>query len=158
MPILYTYILESSKKLTEIAMETAQAPTPVGSDRLPGINEIILNRYIIKQIIGDGGYGTVLAVIDDVTKKNYAIKTEKYSRSMLHIGIFQIYDLLCCTVFRSCCASICSWPSMQTFCSNHWSSKLSLCLFRLLMMFAISGICKTWICFRGNVSSWSWPS
>uniref|UniRef100_A0A914Z6Y6 Protein kinase domain-containing protein n=1 Tax=Panagrolaimus superbus TaxID=310955 RepID=A0A914Z6Y6_9BILA len=70
-----------------MAVATALEKTPPTNDRLPGINEYVIKRYLVKQVIGDGGYGTVLSVVDEVTKKTYAVKTEKYSRSMLHIEV-----------------------------------------------------------------------
>uniref|UniRef100_A0A7E4WCP1 Protein kinase domain-containing protein n=1 Tax=Panagrellus redivivus TaxID=6233 RepID=A0A7E4WCP1_PANRE len=68
-------------------LSTAIEQTPQSGDRLPGVDELVMQRYRVTKVIGDGGYGTVLAVFDENTKKSYAIKTEKYSRSMLHIEV-----------------------------------------------------------------------
>ncbi|KAE9416557.1 hypothetical protein Angca_007479, partial [Angiostrongylus cantonensis] len=57
-------------------------------DRLPVVNDEIAsedNRYRLLQILGDGGYGTVF--LSQNTQKNVAVKTEKYSKSMLHIEV-----------------------------------------------------------------------
>ena len=56
-------------------------------DRLPGPKEIIENRYLINRILGDGGYGTVLEATDVETNRRLAIKTEKYSKSMIHVEV-----------------------------------------------------------------------
>lgn len=44
-----------------MAVATALEKTPPTNDRLPGINEYVIKRYLVKQVIGDGGYGTVLS-------------------------------------------------------------------------------------------------
>jgi tau tubulin kinase len=70
-----------------MAVNTATEKTPPTNDRLPEINEYIIKRYRVLQVIGDGGYGTVLSVLDEQSKNNYAVKTEKFARSMLHIEV-----------------------------------------------------------------------
>ncbi|KAK6026409.1 hypothetical protein OSTOST_07645, partial [Ostertagia ostertagi] len=58
-------------------------------DRLPVVNDEITaedNRYRLLQILGDGGYGTVF-LSQNAQNRNIAVKTEKYSKSMLHIEV-----------------------------------------------------------------------
>ncbi|KAJ1373717.1 hypothetical protein KIN20_036206 [Parelaphostrongylus tenuis] len=58
-------------------------------DRLPVVNDEIAseeNRYRLLQILGDGGYGTVF-LSQNTQNRNVAVKTEKYSKSMLHIEV-----------------------------------------------------------------------
>ncbi|KAK6730752.1 hypothetical protein RB195_007305 [Necator americanus] len=58
-------------------------------DRLPMVNDEIAaedNRYRLIQILGDGGYGTVF-LSQNSQNRNLAVKTEKYSKSMLHIEV-----------------------------------------------------------------------
>ncbi|KAI6174185.1 Protein kinase domain-containing protein [Aphelenchoides besseyi] len=57
-------------------------------ERLPQVNETIAGKmthvtYRLLSVIGDGGYGTVFEATDGVRK--VAVKTEKFSRSMLHV-------------------------------------------------------------------------
>uniref|UniRef100_A0A1I7XUC3 Protein kinase domain-containing protein n=1 Tax=Heterorhabditis bacteriophora TaxID=37862 RepID=A0A1I7XUC3_HETBA len=57
-------------------------------DRLPAVNDEIRGddrTYRLLQILGDGGYGTVFLSQDG--DKRIAVKTEKYSKSMLHIEV-----------------------------------------------------------------------
>uniref|UniRef100_A0A7I4YLG2 Protein kinase domain-containing protein n=1 Tax=Haemonchus contortus TaxID=6289 RepID=A0A7I4YLG2_HAECO len=57
-------------------------------DRLPVVDEEIQGdekKYKLKQVLGDGGYGTVFLSEDG--QKPVAVKTEKYSKSMLHIEV-----------------------------------------------------------------------
>ncbi|XGW22244.1 hypothetical protein V3C99_004897 [Haemonchus contortus] len=64
------------------------APT-IERDRLPVVNDEITaeeNRYRLLQILGDGGYGTVF-LSQNAQNRNIAVKTEKYSKSMLHIEV-----------------------------------------------------------------------
>ncbi|KAI6206124.1 Protein kinase domain-containing protein [Aphelenchoides besseyi] len=57
-------------------------------ERLPQVNETIAGKmthvtYRLLSVLGDGGYGTVFEATDGVRK--VAVKTEKFSRSMLHV-------------------------------------------------------------------------
>ncbi|VDK57077.1 unnamed protein product [Cylicostephanus goldi] len=64
------------------------APT-IERDRLPAVNDEIAadeNRYRLIQILGDGGYGTVF-LSQNSQNRSIAVKTEKYSKSMLHIEV-----------------------------------------------------------------------
>ncbi|KAL6740380.1 hypothetical protein Aduo_013739 [Ancylostoma duodenale] len=57
-------------------------------DRLPAVNDEIQGddrKYKLKQVLGDGGYGIVFLSEDG--DKQVAVKTEKYSKSMLHIEV-----------------------------------------------------------------------
>ncbi|CAD5211140.1 unnamed protein product [Bursaphelenchus okinawaensis] len=60
------------------------------SERLPQVGEFIVGdktkrKFRIVSVLGDGGYGTVYEATDEIRK--VAIKTEKYTKSMLHIEI-----------------------------------------------------------------------
>ncbi|KJH48261.1 hypothetical protein DICVIV_05623 [Dictyocaulus viviparus] len=69
-------------------MTTQLAVQQIERDRLPVVNDEIAadeNRYRLLQILGDGGYGTVF--LSQNMQKNVAVKTEKYSKSMLHIEV-----------------------------------------------------------------------
>ncbi|CAD5215523.1 unnamed protein product [Bursaphelenchus xylophilus] len=60
------------------------------NEKLPQVNEFLIGektrkKYRILSVIGDGGYGTVFEATDEIRK--VAVKTEKYSKSMLHIEV-----------------------------------------------------------------------
>uniref|UniRef100_A0A158P682 Protein kinase domain-containing protein n=1 Tax=Angiostrongylus cantonensis TaxID=6313 RepID=A0A158P682_ANGCA len=70
-------------------MTTQLAVQQLERDRLPVVNDEIAsedNRYRLLQILGDGGYGTVF-LSQNTQNRNVAVKTEKYSKSMLHIEV-----------------------------------------------------------------------
>ncbi|RCN45827.1 hypothetical protein ANCCAN_08124 [Ancylostoma caninum] len=70
-------------------MASEDIAAPVERDRLPVVNDEIAaddNRYRLIQILGDGGYGTVF-LSQNSQNRNIAVKTEKYSKSMLHIEV-----------------------------------------------------------------------
>ncbi|VDL76511.1 unnamed protein product [Nippostrongylus brasiliensis] len=75
-------------KPSQNAEKEEKKVTEVEKDRLPVVDEIIHGdekKYKMKQVLGDGGYGTVF-LSEDGTKP-VAVKTEKYSKSMLHIEV-----------------------------------------------------------------------
>ncbi|CAJ0579906.1 unnamed protein product, partial [Mesorhabditis spiculigera] len=65
----------------------AEAAEPVcASDRLPAAGDVIVSgqaSYRLDTVIGDGGYGQVFMASEG--GKKFAVKCEKYSRSMLRI-------------------------------------------------------------------------
>ncbi|KAK5985248.1 Serine/threonine-protein kinase, partial [Trichostrongylus colubriformis] len=68
--------------------DAVQKEKKLEKDRLPVVEEEIQGdekKYKLKQVIGDGGYGTVFLSEDG--SKPVAVKTEKYSKSMLHIEV-----------------------------------------------------------------------
>ncbi|CAJ0601171.1 unnamed protein product [Cylicocyclus nassatus] len=74
--------------------EAVEKPVPgkeekkVEKDRLPAVNDEIHaddKKYKLKQKLGDGGYGIVFLSEDG--NRPVAVKTEKYSKSMLHIEV-----------------------------------------------------------------------
>ncbi|CAD6184910.1 unnamed protein product [Caenorhabditis auriculariae] len=68
---------------------TGGAVSGAEKDRLPVEKDEIVTenqkKYKLQSILGDGGYGTVFLSHDKETR--VAVKTEKYSRSMLHIEV-----------------------------------------------------------------------
>ncbi|ETN75998.1 hypothetical protein RB195_001574 [Necator americanus] len=87
-PVLCNHrMVEAVEKLT-VAKVVESKEKKIGKDRLPGVNDEIQGddkKYKLKQVLGDGGYGVVFLSEDG--EREVAVKTEKYSKSMLHIEV-----------------------------------------------------------------------
>lgn len=86
--------IDSEMEKVEVAGTKAVEPSAVvptvteSVDRLPQVNETIVSekshkKYRLISVLGSGGYGTVFEATDETRK--LAVKTEKYSKSMLRI-------------------------------------------------------------------------
>ncbi|CAD5218599.1 unnamed protein product [Bursaphelenchus okinawaensis] len=92
------------KPETSTMAEVAPAPAaaaPTKGDRLPQSGETVKSdsnkTYNLKKILGEGGYGTVYEA-SDIDSRSYALKAEKWSKTVLKIEI----GVLKATNARSC--------------------------------------------------------
>uniref|UniRef100_A0A0K0D2G9 Protein kinase domain-containing protein n=1 Tax=Angiostrongylus cantonensis TaxID=6313 RepID=A0A0K0D2G9_ANGCA len=72
------------KKVASVSMDDEQKE----KDRMPILNDEIQGhekKYKLKKVLGEGGYGIVFLSQDG--ERLVAVKTEKYSKSMLHVEV-----------------------------------------------------------------------
>ncbi|VDM60327.1 unnamed protein product [Angiostrongylus costaricensis] len=78
----------AAEKVANASKLAEQKEKKLEVDRLPAINDDIQGdekKYKLKKVLGEGGYGTVFLSQDG--ERSVAVKTEKFSKSMLHIDV-----------------------------------------------------------------------